>query len=130
MDIPLELIRRHSSNTSGWVASSVKKIGARTVFLDNLRTVPAKSYDDRIRFNHALTARIKTIKKKHSDIFSPDLLEKTLGNLADEGMAIMARNEILSRGFINKRLAALIMLHRGQYKYFNGIKSFLRDMLR
>lgn len=51
IDKPLQLIRRHTSNTSDWVASSITKINKLTVFQSYFNTVAAGSYQDRIYFN-------------------------------------------------------------------------------
>ena len=47
----LQSIRRHSSNTSEWIPSSLKKINKLDVFFSQLQTDISQNYDDRKKIN-------------------------------------------------------------------------------
>lgn len=127
---PLQIIRRHSSNTSTWIASSVDQIQRRTVLIAELRSPPSRSYDDRASMNRALASRIELIKCRTDSRIAAATVESALSHLADEERAIRARNRMVGYGCLRRRLAAAALLLRGQYKHFNGWKSFARDVFR
>ena len=125
----LQLIRRHSSNTSDWIASSVTKIGKSDVFFSQLKTPIAKNYDDRLIINEA--SRYLLEKLLYQDnIFFRDAIKKNLIYLASEYEALNRRNTVSSAGAVRRKILSLELLIRGEYRYFNGLKSFFRDIFR
>jgi glycosyltransferase involved in cell wall biosynthesis len=130
IDKPLQLIRRHTSNTSTWVASSITKISKLTVFQSHFNAVAASSYQDRIYLNESLLKRLEYIKSEESNKFPACLIDDSLKYLRAERLALYDRQELLKAGFFARRVGALQMLACGKYKYFNGLMSFLRDLYR
>jgi glycosyltransferase involved in cell wall biosynthesis len=129
IDHSLQSIRRHSSNTSNWVASSVTKINRYDVFKSQLKTVVSDGYEDRILINQSTSERLYLISEK-VDYFSKDILDSSQAYLELERLALEFRNRIPSANFIQRKAIALLMLLRGDYRFFNGYKSFFRDMAR
>lgn len=127
---PLQLLRRHSSNTSRWVGSSVDQISRFSVFLHNLSTRPATSYRDRIALNQSACRRLEGIARDASAPFARAVVEKNLRVLESERTVLCRRSELLAQGFLARRCTAVSMFIRGDYRYFNGISSFLRDFVR
>ena len=125
----LQMIRRHSTNTSDWVASSLKKINKFDVIKKQFFSKREKNYNDRLdQVDHVI--KIITKIENENNFFSNDLLEKSLKNLNLEKKALQKRNEFQNKNFIEKKLIAFELLFKNQYKYFNGIWSFLRDIIR
>ena len=127
---PLQLIRRHSSNTSDWVASSTTKISRLSVFQSHLSTSPAISYQDRINLNESLQKCLGHIQSDKASKFPACTIDGGLNYLKAERRALDDRGGLLKAGFLARRGGALRMLVCGKYKYFNGFMSFLRDMVR
>ena len=127
---PLQLIRRHSSNTSAWVASSATKISRLSVFQSHLSTSPAISYQDRIYLNESLQKCLGHIQSDKACKFPAYTIDGSLNYLKDERRALEDRAGLLKAGVLARKGGALRMLVRGEYKYFNGFMSFLRDMVR
>jgi len=125
----LQSIRRHSSNTSNWVASSVKKINRFDVFKSQLKTVVSSGYEDRIIANQAILERLTLILLQEKD-FSKEVIEKSIVYLKRERQALEFRNRIPTANFMERKAMAFLMLLMGQYRFFNGYKSFLRDLAR
>ena len=50
--------------------------------------------------------------------------------LKSELSALIRRNDMQSSSFLVRKLKALSLLLRGDYVYFNSVKSFIRDMIR
>ena len=125
----LQSIRRHSSNTSNWVASSVKKINRFDVFKSQLKTAVSGGYEDRILINQSTSERLTLISAQGND-FSKDVIDSSLAYLTLERRALEFRNRIPRVNFIQRKAMTLLMLLRGDYRFFNGYKSFFRDMAR
>ena len=128
----LQLIRRHESNTSNWIASSTKKINSFDTLYYNLKTNPAENYNNRLYIYEVMKERIyKIIICKDNKInFNKNNLEKAIFYLNDEYNAIIMRNAIVKSFFIKRIYYSLKMLIKGHYIYFNGFHSFLRDIIR
>ncbi|HIQ46074.1 MAG TPA: glycosyltransferase [Sulfurovum sp.] len=126
----LQKLRRHSNNTSEWVASSLKKINKIDVVTSNISTAAAKSYQDRLLYNESLQKRFSQLKS--GEIICDfcvdfDYIDRTL---KAEYNSLIKREELLSYGFFGRKMQAVLMLAQGDYRHFNGVKSFLRDFLR
>jgi glycosyltransferase involved in cell wall biosynthesis len=126
----LQFIRRHSSNTSEWIASSIREINTLSVLKENLQTTAAASYCDRMKINLALQSRIIAIHRINDDFLCDSIITDSLDHLASENLAISMRNCLLNSSFFIRKLIAIKMLFTGKYKYFNGGMSFIRDIIR
>jgi len=132
MNLPLSIIRRHSENTSSWIASSVKKISFYDVFKSQIQSVlstPQKKYDDRILINQSLMMILKKYKNTSNEknfVF----LDQKQKYLEKEFEALTRRNNLVTNSFMIRKFNAIELLIRGDYSYFNNLKSFVRDILR
>jgi hypothetical protein len=129
IDEKLQFIRRYSSNTSNWVASSINEINRLTVFLNQSLTKAANNYNDRIIINEMSMERLKIILnlKKSIPLY---IIEKSIVNLNNERNAIINRNMLIECKYFKRKYMAFRMLLNNQYRYFNGFRSFFRDLLR
>jgi glycosyltransferase involved in cell wall biosynthesis len=119
IDNSLQFIRRHSSNTSQWIANSLETISRTDVLMHLHAEVPASSYADRLIYNDALRSRLdEAVPSRVGD------------RLNAERMAIVRREALLKRNWLGRKLAAGRMLLSGNYRHFNGIWSLLRDIAR
>lgn len=126
----LQYIRRHTSNTSAWVASSVKPINRLSVAKSQFSTALANSYQDRLLYNSALIERLHLIGDLAEEKISKGLIRQWDECLHRERKAILNREELISRNFVQRKIMALRMLACGDYDHFNGLKSFMRDLIR
>jgi glycosyltransferase involved in cell wall biosynthesis len=125
----LQMIRRHADNTSGWVASSLKKINKFDVFKQQFFSKRVKHYNDRLeQVIHMINILEKLRSEKHN--FSEETLLLSLNKLKNERVAIRKRNLLEKKNFFERKVIAFELLIKNQYKYFNGYKSFIRDILR
>lgn len=102
LDHSLQLIRRHSSNTSSWVASSTRKINRRDVWVSQARSPVASGYEDRIIINEASRERLSGILAMNRRVFSPEVIANSLGYLASERKALDHRNELPKADFLGR----------------------------
>lgn len=125
----LQMIRRHANNTSGWVASSLKKINKFDVFKQQFFSKRVKYYNDRLeQVIHMIDILEKLRFEKH--YFSKETLLLSQIKLKKEKEALEKRNLLEKKNFFQRKLIAFELLIKNQYKYFNGYKSFIRDLLR
>jgi glycosyltransferase involved in cell wall biosynthesis len=129
LDQPLQLIRRHSSNTSNWIASSTRKIGRFNVLLSQVKTPPANGYEDRLRINESSLERLRQISAEDR-MFSQNAINSSVEYLVSERCALKYRNSIRHVDFIKRKAMSLQLLLSGGYRFFNGYKSFLRDFTK
>lgn len=126
----LQLIRRHSSNTSEWVVNSIENISRLDVFIAEASTPLATTYRDRMLVNEAIRKRLLD-KDLASSLFESAEISNALNFLHSEICAINSRESIVScpSRWIRFRKSILLWFSGG-YIYFNGIKSLARDLLR
>jgi len=129
IDKELQLIVRHGSNTSGWIGSSVEKINKWDLWKSEWRTNPALNYQDRILINTASRARLEKIDVCEFYHFG-DIVGLSMKHLWREREALRYREALVNESWFRQKLMILRMLAKGDYQYFNGWRSFLRDMVR
>ena len=130
IDRCLQSIRRHSSNTTAWVASSLKPIGKLDVVKSQFATAPSNSYQDRLLYNRSLSERLVVMEALVDSKTAADRLKKEYDRLVAERGALLRRDALIHRGFFGRKTQALTMFGRGDYVHFNGLKSFMRDLFR
>jgi len=129
LDQSLQVMRRHQSNTSDWIASSHKRISRFAVTKEQYSEAPAESYEDRLLYNTKLLERLDSTGDM-KDFRTTSAGIEVIDQIQAERQAIIIREKLLNLGFYRRKLMAVKMLIRGSYRYFNGIKSFVRDFLR
>lgn len=126
----LQYVRRHDENTSSWIVNSASELSRLDVIRAQANTVPANDYTDRLIMNTSLRARLdNTIELSEN---SSDLRAAQIGQawLARELKAIQSRQALVSAGPTSRRVRAAQMLFKREYSFFNGIRSFIRDISR
>ena len=129
IDQALQLIRRHSSNTSTWVASSVHRISWWDVLRSQLETPAANGYLERLRMNEASQTRLRNTTN-NDDLFSTEVISEAINYLIREQKALLARESLLGQKSFNRKVLSVQLLLRNDYRFFDGYKSFFRDIAR
>jgi len=125
----LQLIVRHSANTSNWIGSSVQKIHKWDLWRFEFKTTPATTYSDRILINETSQARLKKLLDEDGR-YSREIVEGSLSYLRKEFEVLRYRDELVNSNWFDQKVMSLRMWLRGDYKYFNGFRSFMRDLFR
>jgi glycosyltransferase involved in cell wall biosynthesis len=130
IDDCLQLVRRHSENTSNWVINSTSPVNRIHVLAEQVKTLKNSAYKDRESMNNELTRRLASVKNV-TDLFDQQEVETALKILESEKIAIHKRVQLTEISNSSKRkLKAVQLLFGGYYRHFNGFPSFLRDLLR
>jgi glycosyltransferase involved in cell wall biosynthesis len=124
----LQTIRRHDNNTSEWVVNSLNKINRFDAFNAQFRSPIAENYNDRLEINQA-AQRVFSQKEMRSNL-SIKSYNKAVNFLKKEQTSIGKRNSLVRENFFSRKIFAVSMMIMGNYKFFNGYKSFIRDLLR
>jgi glycosyltransferase involved in cell wall biosynthesis len=124
----LQKIRRHDSNASDWVYSDLSKATPKKVFLSMLATKPSNDYMSKAKNLLILRDRLNNFSK--TDVYINSFCKIDLNKLDDEISFCVMRNSIVSYRVIYRIIMATYMLYKGGYTYFNGYKSYFRDILR
>lgn len=90
-------------------------------------TKPATHYHDRRSMNEALVQRLPLLSKLNA---TSEQINMALLYLDKELHAINTRELLLKQSRYLRIWHAWRSLIRGDYQYFNGMKSFVRDVLR
>lgn len=125
----LQKLRRHENNTSEWIASTTKKINKLDTLKKQASTKIASSYNDRLLNINELIKRFNQLEKDKKLSFSVNFI-KINDELIEEKIALENRNNLVTLNFLPQKLFAIKMFINNDYKYFNGYKSFIRDLLR
>lgn len=115
-------IRRHDNNTSIWVVNSFKPINRIDVLLEQLKSNPSLDYADRLSMNSALSSRLSCNNYLPFD----DIRYKLLS----ESKSLTFRSILIKKFFLLRLIMSIYLFISGGYKYFNGYKSFLRDIVQ
>lgn len=126
----VQLLRRHGANTSDWIGSSVTPIGKLDVLRSHMRTLPAADYSDRRLINLSLRERVLQMHAAGALNLDDALVNRVLCELDRERKSIERRDALTSQGFFERKATAVRLLLDGDYEYFNGYSSFLRDLIR
>jgi glycosyltransferase involved in cell wall biosynthesis len=127
----LQFYRRHGGNASNWVFDGSARASMQDVIAPSagkdLRPAYEKRYSTLIAMSERMAllgaagyARLAT-QRSFSDVTS---------DLERAGFAMRRRQLIFERRWIGRKFVAVNMLLRGEYQYFLGWKSFVKDLLR
>jgi glycosyltransferase involved in cell wall biosynthesis len=125
----LQLIRRHGANTSNWVASSVERIGRLDVWRSQYDSPRATSYQDRLSINDCCQAALARVAEG-GNTFSKVAIAEAGRYLVTERRALLAREQLARSSGLRQKTLSFQLLWRGDYRFFNGYMSFLRDVTR
>lgn len=125
----LQLIVRHGKNNSGWIGSSVEKINKLDLWKYEYKTKAATGYIDRVLINKFSQARLRALLDGETS-FSRELLEDSLSQLLNELEALRYRERLVNSNWFRQKAMCLRMWLRGDYRHFNGVRSFIRDIVR
>ena len=126
----LQLIRRHSTNTSEWVVNSAKPINRFDVLIAEISTTAATVYHDRRLMNETIRTRLKD-NLLVDGIFTVQEIAAAFDFLSNELIAINGREALVQEKSLWRRCrGSLEFWFSGGYNYFNGMRSLARDLLR
>ncbi|TDA64547.1 MAG: glycosyltransferase family 2 protein [Clostridia bacterium] len=127
---PLQYYRRHGENTSQWFTNRT----TRATKFDLMRYYGSGdshvACTQRLALLSMLSERLAHRWLEVKDSLDEDLeLNKVLGVIQREQKAVRRRLALLERNRLLRLLPAWSMLRRGDYRYFSGWMSFVKDLI-
>lgn len=127
---PLQLVRRHSRNTSSWLANELQQLNWIDIIANKIRSSPALTYSPEILLHDGISTLFSGINALCKDERSSVNMEALSAYHVRVANAFRCREEVIAQKGLHKLIMALKLLISGKYKYMKGWKSFCRDLLR
>ncbi len=128
---PLQFYRRHGENTSNWFVNRTERV---TVF-DKIRHYNKGDSNiacmQRMEVLRILYERLSNNRDEVIEIIGSDFeLDGILSNIKREQNAIERRLTLLNKKRFSRPFLAWSMFLNGDYRYFSGWMSFVKDLLK
>jgi len=130
---PHQFYRRHNETASNWLFSRAERITPwKILFWGNVANGEAvNGYIKRYELLQVIVKRLESFGiDAYTTLGVAQSYSNTLSNLKREQNALMRRATALKSGWFTRRILFVLMWFRGDYQYFIGWKSFLKDILR
>lgn len=128
IEAPLQLHRRHSDTATGGITNQSKPTSFGNFISSRLDGSPIKYCHERLLKLKDLDQRIlerANILRSYGVVIAH--CEK---DLISEKIAVENRIKVLQSTGFNRVQLSVAMLLKGQYSFFNGLRSFIRDFLK
>jgi glycosyltransferase involved in cell wall biosynthesis len=127
----LQDYRRHQSNTSQWIGSSTTKVNSINLIKEYRNIDTIEWCYIRLKKHAILADRLRTVGLDVLNQYNLGYrVELALIGIEKEKSAVFGRLSILEKPRLFRFLPSVIFFLRGQYEYFSGWKSFLKDILQ
>ena len=127
----LQKYRRHSDNSSSWVFDNQRKANWKDMLMPSIGKNMVPSYQKEIQIYTIMKERILKIEDDKYLKLQINLGKKEVINKIENKIkAIEKRLKLLESNIINRKIIALSMLVKGEYKFFLGWRSFIKDLIR
>ena len=126
----LQYYRRHKENASSWIGSRPIKVNRYTIIKEYKNDDPREYFKSRLSKLKVLEERIdKYINEIENNSIFREKYINAKRKIIKEKVAIQHREQALKKSLIHRFPDMIIMLFKGEYKYFSGIKSFIKDII-
>lgn len=127
----LQSYRRHGANASASVSSSLRKLGQLDLVIDLHGKDSLAPCLERIERLDQFESRLHRLGDQVLQPLGLDgVLAAGFDRLAQERRALMARANVLGRSGWRRFGPATLLFLRGQYRFFTGWKSYVKDLIR
>lgn len=127
----LQFYRRHGNNVSNWAFDGSARATMKNVVKPSAGQDLRPAYDKRMATLNLMIVRLTSLGSaayvKLGDL-KPFL--DVLSEMKSAKGALSRRKLMFEYGWVSRKVVAVNMLLRGEYRYFLGWKSFAKDFLR
>ncbi|MFZ2267599.1 MAG: glycosyltransferase family 2 protein [Azonexus sp.] len=129
--VVLQYFRRHQTNTSASISSSTRKLNRLDLLKDFRGRDSRQPCLERLACLDMAESRLQRLGAPVLEsIGLGRALTVGLGNIAAERAAVEARVRVLGMAPWRRVGPALLLWRRGQYRFFSGWKSFIKDLIK
>lgn len=127
----LQLYRRHDQNVSNWAFNGGARASPLTVMRPSAGKDLSGEYSKRVRALSLMRERVQSLgPERFATLVSGRNYAVVLEDLTSAIAAVERRKAMFRHGAVARKALALRMLVGGQYRYFLGWRSFVKDLIR
>ncbi len=127
----LQLYRRHGQNASDWMFNSAERASPIELMRPTIGKDLTGQYVKRVRALSLMRERVRGLgPDKFAELRAGRGYDEVVADLTRSIQAVERRMSIFRRGWLGRKLLAVRMLVDGDYRYFLGWRSFLKDLIR
>lgn len=127
----LQLYRRHDQNVSNWAFNGGARASPLTVMRPSAGKDLSKEYSKRVRALSLMGERVRLLgPERFATLVVGRNYAAVLEDLSSAIAAVERRKAMFVLGAVARKALALQMLVGGQYQYFLGWRSFVKDLIR
>lgn len=127
----MQYYRRHCNNTSEWIASRIGKFNQYDLYQSYRNKDPRRFYFNRLKQIQKLEQRLQNTINYNSDFVKfSEKIENALEILQIERLAVKTRIKVMNRPRWRRLPHVLAAWAFGHYRFFQGWKSALIDLIR
>ncbi len=127
----LQLYRRHDQNVSNWAFNGGTRASPLTVMRPSAGKDLSGEYSKRVRALSLMRERVQSLgPERFATLVVGRTYASVLDDLTSAIAAVERRKAMFGHGAIARKTLALRMLLGGQYQYFLGWRSFVKDLIR
>lgn len=127
----LQLYRRHGENVSNWAFNGTARASWLVVMKPSAGRDLSPEYAKRHRALSLMRKRVKALGPAGlAELGARPGYDELLNDLNRAIAAVGRRADVFRRGWFGRKLLALRLLGGGDYRYFLGWRSFVKDLIR
>lgn len=128
LERPLQFFRRHGGNASTWLFDGAESPSWKEILNSSVGNDLRQSYANQRAVLRAVEERV--MRQDPARYLGGRARDQALADLREAQQALSARVAALEAGPFARKLRAMGMFIRGDYRHFLGWRSFAKDMLR
>jgi glycosyltransferase involved in cell wall biosynthesis len=127
----LQLYRRHDQNVSNWAFNGGARASPLTVMRPSAGKDLSNEYSKRVRALSLMRERVQALgPERFATLVAGRTYAAVLEDITSAIAAVERRKAVFGHGAVARKILALRMLAGGQYQYFLGWRSFVKDLIR
>lgn len=127
----LQLYRRHGDNVSNWAFNGPAKASPIVVMRPSAGRDLGPEYAKRVRALTLMRDRVAALgPSDYATVGAGRGYDEVLAECERAIAAVTRRSAIFGRGWLDRKWLALRLLAAGDYRYFLGVRSFAKDIIR
>lgn len=127
----LQFYRRHGNNVSNWAFDGSARATMQNVVKPSAGKDLRPAYEKRMATLDLMTNRLNSLgTAAYTKLGTLIPFSDVLSELKRAKGALSRRKHMFEYGWLSRKVVAIDMLLRGEYRYFLGWKSFAKDLLR
>lgn len=131
VDDVLQLYRRHDENVSNWAFNGSAKASPKVVMQPSAGSDLTGAYDKRVTALKLMRERVEGLgPDRFAALRTGRDFKHVLAGFDHAIAAVERRKRVFRKGRLGKVALATQMLVAGDYHYFLGLRSFVKDLIR